>query len=298
MRNKLAVIFDFDDTLTNDSTSALLRKYDFSQEDVDRFWKKDVARLVREDGWEETNAWLHLLLGYMKAEDRMPWMTNEELRAFGKTLVPFEGLNDFLDDLRAIAEKAWCEVQFYIISGGIQDIIEGFSLRPKFTAVWGCRLAPGPNGKVCYVKRAITFTEKTRYLFVINKGLDPLDVDKKPSLVNRYRSPKDRPVPFENMFYIGDGISDIPCFSVINRLGGAQIELDEGPEESRRQTFAVFPPGNADSARRVMLELVYGKRVASANAAEFGKSDDFALLFSSAFTARCLQIKGVIQSAH
>jgi 2-hydroxy-3-keto-5-methylthiopentenyl-1-phosphate phosphatase len=168
MRNKLAVVFDFDDTLTNDSTSALLLRSDFSQEKIDKFWRKDVARLVSEDGWEETNAWLYLLLNYMK-EGRVPWMTNEELKAFGNSLVPYEGLKEFLDDLRVTAEKAWCEVEFYIISGGIQDIIEGFPLRKEFKAVWGCRLAPdAPNGKVHYVKRAITFTEKTRYLFVIN----------------------------------------------------------------------------------------------------------------------------------
>jgi len=258
MKNKLAVIFDFDDTLTDDSTSTLLTRNGFSKEEVDRFWEEDVPELVREEGWEETNAWLHLLLSFME-KGRLPWMTNQELKDFGNSLIPYDGLKGFLDDLREIASKAWCEVEFYIISGGIQDIVEGFPLYSEFKAVWGSRLAPDANGRVKYIKRAITFTEKTRYLFIINKCADPQEADRDPRLVNKFVSKRNRPIPFENTFYIGDGISDIPCFSVINKLGGAQRESDEEAEELRQQTFAVFPTGNERSARRVMLELIYGR---------------------------------------
>ena len=50
-------------------------------------------------------------------------------------------------------------------------------------------------------------------------------------------SPQDRRIPFQNMIYVADGPSDIPCFSILNQYGG--------------RTFAVFKPQSVESFRAV-----------------------------------------------
>lgn len=274
--NTLAVIFDFDDTLTEDSTSALLEKHGI---DAERFWKSDVDKLVTNEGWEPTCAYLHLLLKYIEL-GKMPPLTRKDLQDFGATLQPFPGLEGLLPDLRRIAKEELFEIEFYIISGGLADVIEGFRLRSEFKHVWGCELAPEtPGGPLKYVKRTITFTEKTRYLFEINKGLDPADVTKNPYLVNRDVPADRRRVPFSNMIYIGDGLSDIPCFSLIKKR----------PDGDRGFSFGIFNPEK--SARKAWKELIATERVMSAHTPKYGEHDDLGSLLRVVVVSQCVDIK-------
>ncbi|HET7108280.1 MAG TPA: haloacid dehalogenase-like hydrolase [Candidatus Acidoferrum sp.] len=277
----IAMIFDFDETLTNDSTSALLTKY---QVDAPNFWKNDHDRLVKE-GWDSTCAWLHLFLRLME-DGKLPKLTNRELTEFGKTLEPYPGLGTFFDDLNKLAREEstateMFQVEFYIISGGLQDVIEGFHLRHRFSAVWGSQLASDQQeGPLKYVKRALTFTEKTKYLFEINKGLDQREAVKNPYLVNRKIDEKNRRVPFENMIYVGDGLSDIPCFSLIEKMSNG-----------KGRSVGVFRPGEAPSAKRAWLELLVPRRVASAHAPFYDADRELGAVLRLAVQARCSIIK-------
>ena len=42
----------------------------------------------------------------------------------------------------------------------------------NFKAMWGCEFHYNENGEIEFLKRIITHTEKTRYLFEIAKGID------------------------------------------------------------------------------------------------------------------------------
>src|SRR5947208_1399150 len=109
MKNKLALIFDFDDTLTPDSTSIILKANDHSRKDIENFWNVDVSRLV-EHGWERTLAWLHLFLKKVRSGD-IQQKTSIELKQFGRTLRPYPGLRELLDDLQKSVSKYSEELQ-------------------------------------------------------------------------------------------------------------------------------------------------------------------------------------------
>jgi hypothetical protein len=57
-QNVIAVIFDFDDTLTEDSTTQFLASRGV---DTTKFWTKDVKKLV-EAGWDPALAYLTLMI--------------------------------------------------------------------------------------------------------------------------------------------------------------------------------------------------------------------------------------------
>ena len=51
-----------------------------------------------------------------------------------------------------------------------------------------------------------------------------------------------RPIPFNHMIYIGDGLTDVPCLSLIQKYGGAGIGIIHEDKvdklaAARRQTF-------------------------------------------------------------
>jgi hypothetical protein len=92
------------------------------------------------------------------------------------------------------------------------------------------------EGVVQSIQRPISFTDKPRYLYEINKGITPEESRDNPYGVNAQMDPEDRPIPFENMIYIGDGITDIPCFSLVKDRGGrvfGVIDSDEGSAKQR-----------------------------------------------------------------
>jgi hypothetical protein len=179
------------------------------------------------------------------------------------------------DDLRAIAARYRdVSVEFYIISGGLQAIMEGSGYVAKyFSGVYGCQLGEDPGtGIVKDIKRCLMFTEKTRFLFEINKGISPAEAATKPHLVNQRVDANDRPVPFKNMIYIGDGLTDIPCFSLIER--------DEG------LAFGVFQPGR-ESAKQAFQQFLATRRVRTLHFPDYREEAELGVLLRAAVETFC-----------
>jgi phosphoserine phosphatase len=237
----VAVVFDFDDTLVPDSTSLLLESYGI---DANDFWTNRV-RALTDQGYDPPLAYLRLLLDEVGPGKRLGPLSNAGLRAFGATLDGkfFPGLPEFFTDARRAASEVHRDysVEFYIISGGLEDVILGSSVvRDHITGVYGCQLDEDENGLVRYVKRCITFTEKTRYLFEVNKGIEPNESKTQPQLVNREVPEERRRVPFERMIYVGDGLTDIPCFSLLRSMRGTTFGVFDQTQQSARQAYSAF----------------------------------------------------------
>lgn len=260
----LAVVFDFDDTLVPDSTTALLEARGI---DAAEFWTRLAPALV-DEGYDPPLAYLRLILDRV-GDGPLGDLTNAELRDFGATLDAtfFPGLPQLFDALRRVVnDYRDLSIEFYIISGGLEEVIAGSSLvQEHFAGFYGCQLGEDDSGVVRYVKRCITFTEKTRYLFEITKGIEPARSRTEPHLVNQ-RS-EERRVPFDQMIYVGDGLTDVPCFSLVNRNGG--------------RTFGVFKHG-AESAKQAFQKLLDTGRVDSLHSPDYGEDADLGALIRAA----------------
>jgi hypothetical protein len=269
----IAVIFDFDDTLAPDTTTSLLQEHGI---DTARFWTEDVRALV-DQGFDQAVAWLTLVTELAREGGALEDLTKTSLSDFGRRVDEtfFPGLEEMLDDLLGYAANARdVHVEFYIISGGLKELLEGSRLvKDRFSGVYASQLGEDPvTGRLTRLKRVVTFTEKTRYLFEINKGIEPTDSLANPYLVNREVKSEDRRVPFENMVYVGDGLTDIPCFSLLKAAGGTP--------------FGVFDPSREESAKRAFLEFLMPDRVVGMHAARYGPSDELGALIRTAVQAK------------
>jgi phosphoserine phosphatase len=265
----IAVIFDFDDTLVPDSTSALLEAHGINAQ---QFWTTDARRLVEEEGYDPPLAYLKLLLDEVGPGKRLGELTNAKLAEFGATLDDkwFPGLPEIFDDLRDIVSKGDdVSIEFYINSGGLQALIQGSShVQKYFRGVYGCQLAEDETtGLVKHVKRCVTFTEKTRFLFEINKGIRQDDAASRPHLVNEALPDERRRIPFENMIYVGDGQTDIPCFSLV--------------EKNKGRAFGVFQP-NRESARQAFQRFLDTKRVHAIYRPDYREDSDLGAVLRTA----------------
>lgn len=264
----IAVVFDFDDTLAPDSTTQLL---DAHGVDTDDLWSRRAPALVAE-GYDPPLAYLRCLLDWVGPGRPLGELTNADLAAFGAELDAsfFPGLPGLFGDLEAIAAAGRdVSVEFYIVSSGLQALIAGSGIVQRhLTGVYGCQLGENEAGHLAWVKRCVTFTEKTRFLFEINKGIGAAEAATQPHLVNRRVPVGERRVPFEHMVFVGDGVTDIPCFSLVGDNGGT--------------AFGVFDPSDSASAKRTFREFLRAGRVVSSHAPRFGPDDELGALLRAA----------------
>jgi phosphoserine phosphatase len=272
----IAVVFDFDDTLMPDTTSKLLRAHAIQPE---QFWPS--ARALLKDGYDQPSAYLRLLLGSVGQGKPLGKLTNKHLAEFGASLDGdfYPGLPSFFDDLKAeVAKLPNIEIEFYIISGGLQAMLQGNpTVQKYFAGVHGCQLGEDDEGTLTHIKRSVTFTEKTRYLFEINKGISQSESEVNPFLVNRDIPQSERRIPFKNILYVGDGLTDIPCFSTVKHFGG--------------EAFGVFDPANPEKAKQAIQEFMVPRRVIGMYPPAYGQNDALGALLRAWVVTRAAQIQ-------
>lgn len=228
--NRIALIFDFDDTLAPDTTSQLLSHMGL---DVQGFWREVNGR--EKAGAMPGLSWLHLLCD-MAQEGRLSKSLDPGvLAAFGRRVVLHPGVADFFVEVRRELERKFpgTELEFYAISAGLEDLLNGTVIRSCFKDLWGALLEYSADGLPRHALRAISRTEKTRYLFGISKGLIGRDSRELSQLIDDRATAY--PVPFNRMVYVGDGLTDTPCFSLLQQHGGKTIAVHSKDDAGKRR---------------------------------------------------------------
>ena len=113
-------------------------------------------------------------------------------------------------------------MEHYLISSGLKEIVEGCSIFDQFKEVYASEFLYDENGVAVWPKLAVNYTAKTQFLFRINKGV--LDISNDLDL-NRSIPDELRPVPFRNMIYIGDGLTDVPCMKLVKLNRGQSLAV-------------------------------------------------------------------------
>jgi len=228
-QNILAIVYDFDHTLSphymQDHT--ILRHAGI---DPAEFWPSCTA-LIKERGYDQELAYMKRMLDY----DPIRNLSNADLRAMGTALTFFPGVPDFFEELNAVVHQSryaeWdIHLEHYVVSSGLKAILEGSSIAKHVKAIFGCEFDED-EGHIHFPKRTISHTQKTQFLFRVNKGLINLEQD-----VNDHMPEEARRVPFRHMIYVGDGPTDVPCFTVIKKNGGLAVAV-YNPLDTTRRSF-------------------------------------------------------------
>lgn len=214
----IAIMYDFDKTLcTRD-----MQEYGFipslnmtSQE----FWS-EVGTLSKEKVMDPILAYLYHML--KKAQEKGLSITKDSLVSLGGDIQYYPGVEEWFERINEYGRENGVEIEHYVISSGIKEIIEGSTINKHFKKVYACEFLYDQNGKAVWPKLTVNYTNKTQFLFRINKGVLDVWEDEK---LNAFVPEDERRVPFKNMIYIGDGLTDVPCMRLVKANNGQSIAV-------------------------------------------------------------------------
>ena len=212
---KIAICYDFDQTLSTRN----MQEFDFMKMtgmSADEFWEM-CAKFTKKHGCDNILTMMKKMIDVLNQNGVVD--QKSKLEDFGKTVEFFDGVETWFERINNYAEKLGVEVKHYIISSGIKEIIEGTSIAKYFDQIYACYYAYDDEGRAIWPAIAINYTNKTQFLYRINKGI----YDVNDHSVNNIMDHDIRPVPFENFVYIGDSSTDIPSMRTIMKAGGNTI---------------------------------------------------------------------------
>ncbi len=218
-RNIIALIYDFDGTLSPQPMQeyTVFPKLNLTPK---KFWD-EVKNINKRIKGEEIITYMMLML--QRANESKLRITKQDLGKMASQINYFQGVRTFfgrINNYVAKISEGKVEVRHYIISSGLKEILEKTRIKANFYNIFASEYYYDEYSAPIYPKLVVTDTVKTQFLFRINKGKEDLTDN-----INEFMDESTRPIPFSNMIYVGDGMTDVPCMTVTTKNGGYAIAV-------------------------------------------------------------------------
>ena len=228
-QNTIAMVYDFDGTLSPQPMQeyTILPKIGI---DSETFWAR-VNKEAHETGSDSMLVYMRLML--REANKREVSIKREDFATLARSIEYFPGVETWFNRMNAYVKKrggSKVKVQHYIISAGQKEILDGVSIRQHFKQIYASEYHFDHNGVADFPKVLINDTTKTQFLFRVNKGREVLNES-----INEHMPENERPIPFTNIIYIGDGMSDVPSMALTKKNGGHTIAVHDPKKKSGRE---------------------------------------------------------------
>ena len=242
----LAICYDFDKTLSPNDMQA--QGYIQSlKEDTDVFWKESNT-LASDNDMDQNLAYMYLMVEKSKGKF---YVTKNKLMEYGSQVKLFNGVEGWLKRINEYRNEKGVQVEHYIISSGLKEMIEGTVIASEFKKIYASCYYYGESGEALWPAQAINYTNKTQFLFRIEKGILNINDQK----VNDYIAHSELRVPFRNIVYIGDSATDIPCMKLVNTYGGHSIGVFNPETQDKSKVYTMM----AQNRIKYFAEAIYSK---------------------------------------
>ena len=231
-KKRMAICYDFDKTLSPDDmqTFTLIPSFEI---DKSEFWGQSND-LARNNLMDNNLAWMYQLIKYSKFKDKS--IRREYFNEAGKSVPLYKGVEGWFERVNKYAATKGIEVEHYIISSGLKEIIEGSSIADKFKRIYASSYLYSSDGIAIWPAQAINYTNKTQYIFRIAKGI----FEEYDERVNDSMSNAKLYIPYENIVYIGDSATDIPCMRLVKSKGGYSIGVYDPEKQVRDKVYQLY----------------------------------------------------------
>jgi hypothetical protein len=224
----VALIYDFDGTLSpgNMQEFAFIEAIGANKAE---FWKENTELAKSQDA-DQILTYMYLML--KKAREKNISLKRDSFKEFGNSVELFQGVETWFDRINSYGKDKGVIIEHYINSSGLKEMIEGTKIGKKFKQIFACSYLYNVDGVADWPSVSVNFTNKTQFLFKINKGIDSIYESTK---INEYIPENERRVPFSNMIYFGDGETDIPCMKLVKQQGGHSIAVFQPRKTTKKE---------------------------------------------------------------
>ena len=240
-QNTIALVYDFDGTLSPQPMQEYTVLPKIGVEPA-RFW----AMVNAEARATESDPMLVYMRHIIEALDLAKVdVKREDFAAMASAIEYFPGVTTWFTRMNAYVKKrsrGTVKIQHYLISAGQKEILDGVSIRKHFKRIYASEYHFNHHGVATFPKLLVTDTLKTQFLFRINKGLEKVTES-----INEHMPEAERPIPFANMIYVGDGMTDVPSMALTKKSGGHTVAVfDPKSERQRGICVKLLDAGRAD----------------------------------------------------
>ncbi|MCD8204069.1 MAG: haloacid dehalogenase-like hydrolase [Coprobacillus sp.] len=251
----VALLYDFDKTLSTTD----MQNYTFIPAigmTPDEFWGL-TTKFSKETGMEKILSYMYMMI--LCAKEKGIKMDRKFLNDCGKNIKYYPGVSTWFKRIDEYGEQHGVKVEHYLVSSGTKEIVEGCSIADEFTELYGCEYYFNEEGEAVWPKRAINYTQKTQFVYRIAKGVSDITDDDSVNKKTGHR------VPYSNIVYIGDGMTDIACMTLVRRNGGKSIavypkeessETVKGMHQDGRVNFICHADYSAGSDIEKVIQLI------------------------------------------
>ena len=259
----IAIAYDFDGTLAPGN----MQEYNFIPDlnmDKGEFWR-EANEMAKKHDMDEVLAYMHLML--IKAKEQNLDLREGSFVKYGEKITFFEGVESYFERINAYAAEQNLHLEHFIISSGLREIVKGTRIAKHFKTIYASGFQYDDNGIACWPALGVNYTNKTQFLFRINKGIyNSYDN----TLINKSMPEDERAVPFSNFIYIGDGETDVPAMKMVNLYGGTTIAV--------YNPNSVASPERPVSARDNCIKLIRQKRAAYIGPADYTENSELDII--------------------
>jgi phosphoserine phosphatase len=240
-QNTIALVYDFDGTLSPQPMQeyTVLPKLGIAPRE---FWQRvnEEALATQSD----------MMLVYMRhileaIEHHRIAVKREDFAGMAGAIKYFPGVQAWFPRVNAYVKArsgGRARLLHYVISAGQKEILDGISIGRHFRRIYASEYHFNHHGVATFPKLLVTDTLKTQFLFRINKGKE--DVNES---INEHMPEAERPIPFQNMIYVGDGMTDVPSMALTKKNGGHTLAVyDAANERSKRTCVKLLEAGRVD----------------------------------------------------
>jgi haloacid dehalogenase-like hydrolase len=227
-QNTIALVYDFDGTLSPQPMQEYTVLPKIGVEPA-AFW--DMVN--REARRTESDPMLVYMRHIIEAlELARVDVKREDFAAMARAIEYFPGVPAWFGRMNAYVKRrsrGQVKLAHYLISAGQKEILDGVSIRRHFKRIYASEYHFNHHGVATFPKLLVTDTVKTQFLFRINKGLEGLNES-----INEHMPESQRPIPFQNIVYMGDGMTDVPSMALTKKSGGHTVAVYNPRKSSQR----------------------------------------------------------------
>lgn len=268
-RQSVALIYDFDGTLAPGN----MQEFDFIPaigKSNKEFWT-DANSLAEEQDADGILTYMAKMVYEAKASGLS--LRREAFQESGKKVQFYEGVKEWFKRINEYGANCGLDIIHYINSSGLKEIIEGTEIAHEFRNIYACTFLYDDEGNAYWPGVAVNYTNKTQFIFKINKGVESVYDSKR---VNAFIEEDKRAVPFKRMIYVGDGTTDIPCMRLVKNFGGHSI--------------AVYNPAQR-GARKELNSLIRDNRVNHVCPADYREGTEIDIVVKAILDKICMDCR-------